>query len=822
MSSTTQVAVLAPLGQEAGSGRQSARTAERPLVRLIGFAALGLYGVVRWGTLMTPAPTWRLLGLLALAVALAGVGPVLLEREREVAARAGRNGGGRDLISQVGAPMALVAILAAFPLAGVPLAWIVHLRVAVTVNGIGQGLSALPGILVPYSGINEWARIVMLLGAAVLLLDAAMLLAFAPPALGDVRRAGAALPLIALVVVPATLVHPNLPYEQGLLLFGLLAFFMWGERVPADRRGGVILTCVATGAVGLILAPALDEHSPWINYEALTRGLTPTHVARFDWTQRYGPLDWPHLGTDVLSVSASPAVFSGEYWKTENLDDFDGTGWATGAANSGAALSGVSSPTIAKFTQTLTVTISAMRSNQVIAAGYAPLPPAHLNTAAQPGVSAGTWTSPTALGPGDTYTVQVYVPHPTTTQLTRAGPGYPATVRQADLTLGLPQLAREASQTVLFPAFGSHGAATVLVTPSGSNSAIGIPGGVPPAAPGAKPVENGGTAKSTASPLASTGLAAINGSPDAQAYALAQRLARGAHTPYAFVEKVLNYLSAANGFRYNQNPPAAQYPLATFLINKVGYCQQFAGEMALLLRMGGVPARVATGFATGTYDSATKKYLVADIDAHAWVEAWFPHYGWVTFDPTPAAAPARGGGKSTISYLGSVSSYGEALHARVAETPVGTAAGHTAKHVKSSGAPVPLIALGVLLVLVVLGLVAWRRTGGLESDALLAELERALARSGRPVSEGVTLATLERRFRTSPDAAAYIRALRLARFGSERELPTLIQRRALRAQLRAGLGLGAALRSLWALPPRPERHRRHGRKGSAGMGGDLN
>ena len=117
--------------------------------------------------------------------------PVLLEREREVASRAGRTGG-RDLISQVGAPLAVVAILAAFALAGVPLAWIVHLRVAVTANGIGQGLSALPGILVPYSGINAWARIVMLLGAAVLLLDAAMLLAFAPPALGDVRRAGAA------------------------------------------------------------------------------------------------------------------------------------------------------------------------------------------------------------------------------------------------------------------------------------------------------------------------------------------------------------------------------------------------------------------------------------------------------------------------------------------------------------------------------------------------------------------------------------------------------------------------------------------------------
>jgi hypothetical protein len=69
----------------------------------------------------------------------------------------------------------------------------------------------------------------------------------------------------------------------------------------------------------------------------------------------------------------------------------------------------------------------------------------------------------------------------------------------------------------------------------------------------------------------------------------------------------------------------------------------------------------------------------------------------------------------------------------------------------------------------------------------------------------VTLAALERRFRTSPEAAAYVHTLRMARFGGEGKLPTLHQRRALRAQLRAGLGLGGALRALWALPPRPKR-----------------
>ena len=97
--------------------------------------------------------------------------------------------------------------------------------------------------------------------------------------------------------------------------------------------------------------------------------------------------------------------------------------------------------------------------------------------------------------------------------------------------------------------------------------------------------------------------------------------------------------------------------------------------MALLLRMGGVPARVSTGFTTGTYDQATKQWLVTDVDAHAWVEAWFPHYGWVTFDPTPASAPARGAGSVDVErpFLGpGQSRIGPTKHA---STPAGTSGG---------------------------------------------------------------------------------------------------------------------------------------------------
>jgi hypothetical protein len=88
------------------------------------------------------------------------------------------------------------------------------------------------------------------------------------------------------------------------------------------------------------------------------------------------------------------------------------------------------------------------------------------------------------------------------------------------------------------------------------------------------------------------------------------------------------------------------------------------------------------------------------------------------------------------------------------------------------------------------------------AERLVSELEQALARAGRPLQGGVTLHALEQRFRASPEAAGYVRTLRLARFAGEPELPRRSQRRALRVQLAIGLGLAGRLRSWWALPPR--------------------
>jgi len=72
---------------------------------------------------------------------------------------------------------------------------------------------------------------------------------------------------------------------------------------------------------------------------------------------------------------------------------------------------------------------------------------------------------------------------------------------------------------------------------------------------------------------------------------------------------------------------------------KKDFCEYFASAMVVMLREAGVPARLVEGFTTGTYDSATNAYVVKEQDAHAWVEVYFPQYGWIEFEPTPSQPP---------------------------------------------------------------------------------------------------------------------------------------------------------------------------------------
>ena len=74
--------------------------------------------------------------------------------------------------------------------------------------------------------------------------------------------------------------------------------------------------------------------------------------------------------------------------------------------------------------------------------------------------------------------------------------------------------------------------------------------------------------------------------------------------------------------------------IETFLRDRIGYCEQFAGTFAAMMRTLGHPARVAVGFTSGT-EVAPGTYSVLGRNAHAWPEVWFDGLGWVAFEPTP-------------------------------------------------------------------------------------------------------------------------------------------------------------------------------------------
>jgi len=744
MSTGAQVAVLDAHGIRESRPRSELRPTERPVVRLVAFGGLALYGALRWGTMLSPAPVVRLLGLVAVALLIAGPCRELRERGRPLA-----------LIA------AVIAMIAIFPLSGIPFSWVRHVRIAVTADAIDQGISAIPQSFVPYTGINEWLRMVMVLGAAVLLLDAALMVCFAPRPLSEFRRAAAALPLVVLAIVPSTLARPSYAYVHGLILFALLAAFVWGDRIPRRDTPLAIGIAALAGAAAMIAAPALDRHSAWFDVHSIAGGFAPAHVDTFDWSQRYGPLNWPRAGRQVLEVKAQRA----DYWKTENLDLFNGRGWTQGSTDYGDQPPPPDPQQVAKYEQTIQVTLRAMRTSQLIGAGFS-FAPQDLSQPFVTGVAAGTWAVTSDLQPGDSYRITTYSPHPTDAELAAAGAHYSAAALQAYLTIELSPVGLP-DDRVLFAAFGSH------VPPQNT---AGIPG--------------------------IGGVAALDASPYARAYRLARRLEKYAATPYAFVRRVTNYL--AHGYSYNENPAPSADPIETFLFkDKIGYCQQFAGAMALLLRMGGIPARVSTGFTTGTYDKARGVYVVSDLDAHAWVEAWFPTYGWVRFDPTPASAPARGGQlPPPILKAGQSAAPPTARPVRKPEQIPATGATAVAKHAGGTSVAPIVVVLALLLVILALVIRLCVRFREPDSEQLLAELERALSRSGRPLRDGVTLAALEHRFRDSPLAAQYVRSIRMLRFAGSRELPTAAQRRALRTELRFGLGAFGRLRVLWALPPR--------------------
>ncbi len=97
--------------------------------------------------------------------------------------------------------------------------------------------------------------------------------------------------------------------------------------------------------------------------------------------------------------------------------------------------------------------------------------------------------------------------------------------------------------------------------------------------------------------------------------------------------------------------------------SRLGYCEQIASTLAVMLRSQGVPARLATGYIPGERDRVSGVWKVRASDAHSWVEVWFPQTGWQSFDPT-ASVPLAGetdagtiGGDLVAATASSVAAY---------------------------------------------------------------------------------------------------------------------------------------------------------------------
>jgi transglutaminase-like putative cysteine protease len=770
------------------------------MARLIGLAALGSLGALEWQRQVAGYPAGR--ALLWVVVALAAGGAVVA-CDRLTATR--------RTVGVLGA--AFGGVVLATLISGAPARYVLPVHWGELLRTVFEGIRSTGTVRLPYDAFQPGPRIALeVLGAWLLL--AAALLALWPRA----GRGGRGFPFIALALLLVLVVSPVVALGGatsallGVVLAGLCMVFLWLERLPLRPGLGLAALVGVALAGALPLAATADRGAPWFDYKSFSEAIGPNDPVNFRWNQTYGPVDWPRDGNEVMRVKSPKPL----YWKAQNLERFDGRAWVERSPNTTNETTDTEVPEDWRdrpaWTDTIEVEIRRMRSPDLIAAGTT-MSVRDASRAVVPSGRPGTYRVPGDLRRGDSYTATVHVPEPPVAALGEATSG--ARGQQADDLLVTAPFRRGRSLSRHAVGRGGRGRiryAVIHFRPFGD------------ARDAYAEYPQAGTSSFDVAKV-------MRRSLYARTYRLAMRLRRRAKTPLQYVLEVNRYLQ--QGFTYSERPapiPAGRAPLDGFLFDtKEGYCQHFSGAMALLLRMGGVPARVATGFSPGGYSTRYQAWIVRDTDAHAWVEAWYDSAGWVTYDPTPSSTPARSqifalqdlpqvtdnGGATAADAAGAgggavsdVAGRGPGVRADLLHDPLAGATTRTPAGAIDEGTPWWQWGAGVLVVLALVGaavlaLVRRRQLRGLTgSERALVELEAALRRAGRPQPTGTTLRQLERVLGTSPDAVGYLRALSAARYGPSPAPPTRAQRRGLRRALASGLGVRGVVRAWWALPPR--------------------
>jgi transglutaminase-like putative cysteine protease len=133
---------------------------------------------------------------------------------------------------------------------------------------------------------------------------------------------------------------------------------------------------------------------------------------------------------------------------------------------------------------------------------------------------------------------------------------------------------------------------------------------------------------------------------------LSEEITRGAATPYRTAVALQEFFRTSGGFVYDEQVPEGNSGdlLLDFLVERQGYCEQFAAAMAVMARGLDIPSRVAIGYTAGT-EVEPGVYEVTTDDAHAWPELWFAGTGWLRFEPTPRADGATPAPDYTVPAL---------------------------------------------------------------------------------------------------------------------------------------------------------------------------
>jgi Transglutaminase-like superfamily/TgpA N-terminal domain len=396
---------------------------------------------------------------------------------------------------------------------------------------------------------------------------------------------------------PATLLSGGNELGRGVVILAVALALLAGmterpTRLALVAAGAVVVCALALSSSAAVAKPAFLDWQHWDFYTRPQQAVSVSYI----WDARYDGIRFPKKKTTVLTIGAPHQNL---YWRATVLDRFDGTRWVEHLwRESPRELRQLTPPGVrpGKLLEQ-EVTVRALRDNHVIGASI-PINNNLGNRAAYAGQ--GVSLAIGGLQRDQHYEVRSYVPQPTPAGLVHLPASYPRALTKPGREL-------EVAPGVNAPPFDSPNRDARLVP-------------------------------------------ALRGRwiPYVGLYQRALDVAGETRSPYAAAVALEAWFRSTGGFTYSEQPGPTPGlpPLVGFVMDtKTGYCQHFAGAMALMLRLLGIPARVAAGFIPGHYRGDT--WQVTDHDAHTWVEVWFRGYGWLPFDPTPGRSRLAGTYSST-------------------------------------------------------------------------------------------------------------------------------------------------------------------------------